>query len=285
MESIYDNSSRVRCPIHFKITPPPETNTHRLKALASQCLHKPMQKVEFYHSMSIPKSLDHALRGYLIKCGDCLAMVCRSQNQSRTVIGRIVHILKATAFDGEFETFLSFRPFIKYQNKWWANNHSKFWLTTPNLVTHTVEVALTYCQAKEFESKPNAKCIVLAGNYERDDYGQIHATPFTVARNPQQWQYWQRICDARIVWACEKRMAVLAKQLVDANEAFVEVKSLLDLALDDVDKQNKRFEELLKRVQENDKRLKELFAIQEEEKEPEEVVEYAANELQMVLYV
>ena len=68
-----------------------------------------------------------------------------------------------------------------------------------------------------------------------------------------------KICDARIVWACEKKMVELAKQLEDANEASIRVKTLLDLALAGVDEQKKKVEELLKRAEEKYKRLEDLW--------------------------
>ena len=80
-------------------------------------------------------------------------------------------------------------------------------------------------------------------------------------------------------------MVELAKQLADANKASIKVKTLLDLALASVDEQKKKVEELLKRAEENDKRLQDFLTIQEEDKLSKEVVECAANELQMVLYV
>ena len=84
----------------------------------------------------------------------------------------------------------------------------------------------------------------------------------TVARNPLQWQYWQRMCDARVVDACEKKLEQSADKWEEAQSELMRVRRLLKLALvganhqtmklrdwqrigEDADENNKRWEELL----------------------------------------
>ena len=265
MESVYDNSDRVRYPTHFKL-PTTFVDTSRLKEMASESQQKPMQKVELFNSTSISETLDHPLGGYLIKCGDCVAV----EHNQTPIMGRVVHILKATSFDGDFETILTIRPFISHKNKLWANKSPELWMTTPKSVTHTIEVVLTFEEADAFDSKSNSMCVVLSGFYERDEYDQIHATPFTATRNPQQWQYWQRICDARVVDGCEKKLEEYSEKLEIAQFELRRLRKLLKFALVDWNRQTSELKELVRKADKSHKHWDELLEDREEEKMSEE---------------
>ena len=146
----------------FVVQPPPDTNIVKHKEMAIQCFHEPMQKVEFYHSLSIPKSLHHLLRRDLSKCGDCLAKEKNNWRHTKTYDGtrrshferkRIRWRLRNVFVDPAVHT--TRRKVMGKQECWILVDYTK--------ISDTIEVALTSFKARAFKSNPNSMCVVLAG--------------------------------------------------------------------------------------------------------------------------